>query len=154
MQLNDPQCQPFMEYLESSQLPQDDKLAPRLILESQDYVLQNGALYHLYYPRGQGHRSERLVKQLVVPFALRDDILLSFHDSLLGGRFATERIYQSIRLRYYWIGMYSDIMDYVKSCDACQKAKRLIHPQNPQLHPLPVAPNKLFSRWHCDIMAH
>ncbi|KAL8605220.1 hypothetical protein ACOMHN_031161 [Nucella lapillus] len=125
MQLNDPQCQPFIEYLESSQLPQDDKLAPRLILESQDYVLQNGVLYHLYYPRRQGHRTERSIKQL------GDDILLSFHDSLLGGHFATERTYQSIRLRYYWIGMYSDIMDYVKSCDACQKAKRVIHPQNP-----------------------
>ena len=152
LQLLDTQCRPFMDYLEQNLLPSDNKIARRLILENQDYVMTNGVLYHLYYPRGKGHRSERLVKQLVVPFDLRNDILLSFHDSLLGGHFATDRTYQSIRLRYFWIGMYADILDYVKSCEACQKAKRVIHPQNPQLHPLPVAPNQLFSRWHCDIL--
>ena len=115
MQLADPQSAPFMAYAEDNVLPPDDKLARRL-LESQDYVMDNGLLFHLYYPRGQGHRTERLVKQLVVPFPLRNDILLSFHDSLLGGHFATERTYQSIRLRYFWIGMYADITTYVKTC--------------------------------------
>ena len=152
MQCKDPQCAPFLAYLEQDQLPEDDKLARRLMLESQDYVVNNGLLYHLYYPRGQGHRTERLVRQLVVPFPLRNDILLSFHDSLLGSHFATERTYQAIRLRYFWIGMYSDIAEYVKTCIACQKAKRVIHPQRPELTPLPIAPNGLFSRWHTDIL--
>ena len=152
MQLADPQSAPFMAYVEDNVLPPDDKLARRLLLESQDYVMDNGLLFHLYYPRGQGHRTERLVTQLVVPFPLRNDILLSFYDSLLGGHFATERTYQSIRLRYFWIGMYADITTYVKTCVACQKAKRVIHPGHPTITPLPVAENKLFSRWHCDIL--
>ena len=122
LQLQDMQCRPFMDYLEQNLLPSDDKVARRLILESQDYVMTNGVLYHLYYPRGKGHRSERFVKQLVVPFDLRNDILL-FHDSLSGGHFATGRTYQSIGLCYFWIGMYADILDYVKSCEACQKAE-------------------------------
>ena len=152
MQLADPQSAPFMAYAEDNVLPPDDKLARRLLLESQDYVMDNGLLFHLYYPRGQGHRIERLVKQLVFPFPLRNDILLSFHDSLLGGHFATERTYQSIRLCYFWIGMYADIITYVKSCVACQKAKRVIHPGHPTILPLPIADNTLFSRWHCDIL--
>ena len=123
LQMADRQCKPFIDYLESGCLPEEDKLARRLILESQDYLLQNGVLYHLYYPRGQGHRSDRVVRQLVVPFSLRNDLLLSFHDSLIGGHFATERTYQTVRLRCFWIGMYADILDYVKSCHACQKAK-------------------------------
>ena len=39
-------------------LPPDDKLARQLIFESQDYVMDNGLLFHLYYPRGPGHRTE------------------------------------------------------------------------------------------------
>ena len=36
-----------MDYLEQNLLPSNDKVARRLILESQDYVMTNGVLYHL-----------------------------------------------------------------------------------------------------------
>lgn len=37
-----------------------------VILESQDNVLNEGVLYHYYYPKGRGHCVDRLVKQLAV----------------------------------------------------------------------------------------
>ena len=39
---------PIVAYLTSGELPADDKQAKRLAYESQYYVIENGALYHLY----------------------------------------------------------------------------------------------------------
>ena len=48
----------FIAYAEDNVLPPDNKLARQLIFESQDYVMDNELLFHLYYPRGRGHRTE------------------------------------------------------------------------------------------------
>ena len=58
MQLADPQSAPFMASVEDNVLPPDDQRARRLLLESQDYVMDNELLFHLYDPRGRGHRTE------------------------------------------------------------------------------------------------
>ena len=140
----------MIHYLEDGTLPKDDNAARRLILEAQDHVLCDGVLFHLFYPRGKGHRSERTTKQLVVPHALRDDVLLSYHDSLIGGGHqGIERTFHHIREKYYWPGMYADVAYYVKSCVDCQQAKRPIHAKKPPLQPLPQ-PRRLFQRLHVD----
>ena len=77
LQRKDAQLMQMINYLESQILPDDPKIARRLILEAQDHVLDEGVLYHFYYPRGKGHMTDSLVKQLVVPHALRNDILLT-----------------------------------------------------------------------------
>ena len=101
-QINDTQLRPIIDYLTSGVLPEDDKAARRLILESQDFIVANETLYHLYYPRGKGHKSDRLIRQLVVPQILPHDVLLSYHDSVTGGHQGMERTYQSIRQKYFW----------------------------------------------------
>lgn len=53
--------------------------------------------------------------------------------------------HQSIRLRYFWSGMYADIATYVKTCVACQKAKRVIHPGHPTITPMPITENTVFT---------
>ena len=151
VQLADNFCASMLKYLEKGELPSEEKVARRLMRESQDFVVTHtGTLHHLYYPRTKGVQAERVIRQLVVPEVLRNDILLAFHDSLLAGHFATERTYQAIRLRYYWPGMYTDIERYCRSCVPCQKAKRQIHVPKPELKPLPRG--TLFSRWHVDLM--
>jgi len=150
LQRSDSDVLTLIEYLEQGTLPAIDKVARRLILESQDYILDDGILHHLYYPRGKGDKTERLVKQLVIPQALRNDILLSLHDSLMAGHQGIERTYQLIRFRYFWPGMYNHIKTYVKTCIACQKSKRMHKTVKVPLHPLPVG--SLFSRLHVDIV--
>ena len=152
LQRKDPQVAEMIHYLEEGTLPKDDKAARRLILEAQDHVLCDGVLFHLFYPRGKGHRSERTTKQLVVPHTLRDDVLLSYHDSLIGGGHqGIERTFHHIREKYYWPGMYADVAYYVKSCVDCQQAKRPIHAKKPPLQPLPQ-PRRLFQRLHVDVL--
>jgi hypothetical protein len=151
LQRRDPQLKIMIDYLQDGTLLDDDKKSRQLILEAQDHVLDEGILYHLWYPRGSGTKDERVIRQLVVPFDMRNDVLLSFHDSLLGGAHqGVDRTYQSIRLRYYWPHMYNDITQYVRSCLDCQQSKRPTHVQRPPLCPLPVP--GLFERMHMDFL--
>ena len=131
-------------------LPDDDKLARQVTIESNDYIVDNDILYHLYYPRGKGHRVDRMVKQLVIPLSLRNDILLAYHDALTGGHQGIERTYQSIRQTYFWTTMYKDIHYYVKSCLSCQKSNCLIHKNKAPLTPVPT--EDVHGRWHMDFL--
>jgi len=122
MQGNDPELKPMILYLENRSLPEDAKLAHRLVVESNDYFLDNGVLFHLYYPRGNVLKSERVIKQLVVPKALQNDISYALTTDHQG----IERTYHSIRLKYIWYKMVQDIQYYCKSCEVCARAKHII----------------------------
>lgn len=151
IQREDSQLLQMIQYLENGTLPDNSKTARKLVSESHDHVLDQRVLYHMWYPRTTGHKSDRIAKQLVVPHSLRNEVLLSFHDSLLAGAHqGVERTYHSIRLRYYWPGMYADITQYVKSCIQCQQSKRSYHANTPPLCPLPVP--QLFERLHIDFL--
>ena len=119
-QLQDEEIGPMIRYKENQVLPVDDNVARRLILESHDFKVENGLLYHFYYPRGKGHKTERLIKQSVVPLNLRDDVFQSYHDAITACHLGIERTYQTIRQKYFWHSMYSDIQTYVKPCLECQ----------------------------------
>ena len=137
------QLNPIIEYLDSNTSPTCDKEARHVLLESQHYILENGVLYHnLYCPRGKGHRADRLIKQLVVPRVLRNDVLLPYHDPLVGGHQGMEQTYQSIWQKYFWPRMFSDIENYVTSCEICQQVKRIYISCNASAFPLPAC------RWH------
>ena len=150
MQRKDPELSLMIKYLEDRELPEDRKVAHRLSVEANEYVLENGVLFHLYYPRGKGPKSERVIKQLAVPHSLRNDVLLAYHDALLAGHQGIKRTYHAIRLKYFWVGMYEQIWYYVKSCETCARAKRDKHHRDAPLKPLPV--EDVFSRIHMDIL--
>lgn len=61
-------------YIEYKELPDQDRHYRKVILESQDYVIDDGVLYHFYYPKGNGYRTDRFVKQLAVPHKMRDAV--------------------------------------------------------------------------------
>ena len=130
-QLQDKETGPMIRYKENQVLSVDDNVARRLILESHDFKVKNGLLYHFYYPRGKGHKTEMLIKQLVVPLNLRDDVLQSYYDAITACHQGIERTYQTIRQKYFWHSMYSDIPTYVKSCLECQRNKRDKHARQP-----------------------
>ena len=46
--------------------------------------------------------------------------------------------------------MHSDIVEYIKSCDRCQRAKRNYDPSKPPHSPMPQVGR--FERWHIDIL--
>lgn len=84
---------------------------------------------------------------MALPKILRKDALLSYHDSLAGGgHLGIEKVKTAIYRTYYWPRMHSDIVEYVKSFDCCQRAKRDFNPMNP------MPPAQKFERSHIDIL--
>lgn len=68
-QKNDSDFKDIIAYMVDKELPNRG-----IILEYQDYVLDEGVLYHFYDPKGGGHCD----KQIAVPHQLRDDVLRSY----------------------------------------------------------------------------
>ena len=139
-----------MRFMEQQILPDDDKLALEIRRTYQDYEIDNGILYYRYVPPGKGPRSERLIRQVMVPHVLRSDLLKSYHDSLLGSHQGFNRTYERLKKKYWWHSMSKDTKTYIESCDVCQKSKRHFHAHRAPLHPLPIVDT--FHRVHMDFL--
>jgi len=146
------QCPDFkdiIDYLRTGTLSDDNKSARRTVLESEQYTLLNDTLYHLYMPRHKGKdRVHPVVQQLCLPRTLRQNVLKAYHDD--NGHIGFDKLYASIRAKYYWPKMYADLSDYVRSCSDCQQTKRPIHHRKAPLKLIPV--EDVFSRFHLDYL--
>jgi len=140
---------PIITYLTSGVLPDDDKQAKRLAYDAQYYVIENGALYHLYESKTKDvNKAKGVIRQLVVPKKLRTEVLKSLHDD--NGHPGLSRFYTCLRERYFWYGMYSEAEKYVKECAACQKTKYPTNAKKAPLHPLQI--DEVFGRYHVDLI--
>ena len=88
------------------------------------------------------------VSQLVIPETLVGDVLKLNHDSPGVNHEGISRTYARIRCRYYWPSMFSDIEQYVRSCEVCLRGKTGAHLARPQLASWDVG--ELFHRLHVD----
>jgi len=60
--------------------------------------------------------------RIVVPKDDRDCVIGLFHDDM--GHLGVERVYDLTKRRFYWLGMYQDIKEYVQDKCDCKKAKK------------------------------
>lgn len=152
LQRNCPDFQQVYEYLLDGTLPAESNAQDLIISEAKHFSLVEGILYHWFQRRCKKPKGEfNFVKQVALPRVLRKDALLSYHDSLAGGgHLGIEKVKTALYRKYYWPRMHSDIVEYVKSCDRCQHAKRDFNPAKPPMQALP--PAKKFERWHIDIL--
>ena len=139
-------------YLNSGTLPTNSEKSKRVLADSDNYCLDNGVLFHLHTNRAKRlPKYQRVVKQLAIPCHLRPEILYAYHDSLLGGGHqGYERTLESMRSKYYWPKMPTQIQDYINSCDICQKSKRTYGQGRPPLTSMPI--DNRFDRWHMDFI--
>jgi hypothetical protein len=116
----------IIAYLRSGELPQDAKLARQTIFQAEDFHFNGGLLYHKYNPRNK-HKSEEqpLIEQLVLPVAMRTKVMYQYHDLI--GHPNYERMYATIRNKYWWNGMFTDIKKYAKCCEACGAVRNDTH---------------------------
>jgi len=144
-----PELGPMIEYLESNTLPDDDKKARQIVIESERYIIENNILFHLFSPRRVQLSHSLPIKQVVVPISMRALVLKSMHDSNFAASHpGLDRTYANIQARFYWKNCWTDVYKYVTSCDQCQAAKRATHAHKAPL--IPIAPNQLFERLHID----
>ncbi|GFX10731.1 transposon Tf2-9 polyprotein [Trichonephila clavipes] len=74
----------------------------------------------------------------VIPKHLRADILRHFHDALTAGHLGFAKTYDRIRKRFYWPGMYRNVVRYVMHCRECQRRNSV--PQRPPGRLVPIPP--------------
>jgi len=80
--------------------------------QTSNYIQRNGKLYR---KRTDG-KELRVIKQNEM-----ESILFMCHDHPTGGHFGVDATYNKIKERFYWAGMKTDIKNYIKKCDACQR---------------------------------
>jgi transposase InsO family protein len=89
--------------------------------------------------------------QLVVPNnpELRTTILAASHDDVTGAHFGRDKTLASVRRRFTWDGLASDVERYVTSCDSCQRNKPSQQLTPGLLMPLPI-PERPATHWTQD----
>ena len=137
MQRKDPDLMDLISYLEDEILPQDNRIARATLRVIDDYYLDdNGLLCHLWTPTGRGRSG--IQPQLVIPSALRHEILTLGHNDVTAGHMGTFKTYEKLRLRYYWRGMFNDVQHWCRTCVHCAMKKRPRATNKAPLLPIPV----------------
>lgn len=146
-QRHDPDLADLIQYLESSKLPDKDTIAHSLTIN--DYFLnEDGLLFHLRTPKVR--RRTTTHEQLVIPAALRYELLKWGHDDPTAAHLGTMKTYEKLHLQYYWRNMFSDIQHWCKSCCDCAMRKTPRNCHKAPLLPIPV--QDAFDRVACDIL--
>ena len=103
----------------------------------EEFQFINGCLHRIWYPHGRRQREKPLI-QLVVPRTMQTDILEAAHDDKMAGHLGQERTYERIRQRFWWIGMWTKVKEWVQSCEECQRRKNPKHNKTGKLIPIYV----------------
>jgi len=122
LQSKDQSIAQLVKYLQTGELPGNSSDDRKLISKVDQYVLQDGILYHLHSPTAPFRRQETRC-QLVIPRNLIDEVLASMHDDITAGHLGVAKTYDKIRQRYFWEGMYKDIAHWIGTCKDCASKK-------------------------------
>jgi len=144
-----PDYKPIFEYIEEGKLPQEEKAARKIIFESEQFIIDDGTLYHLFNPRTK--RMDEIVpivKQLCIPRILREELMIANHDN--NCHVGQERLYNSLKMKYWFPLMYSTVLQYVASYALCQRTKTSQHRKKAPLKPLEMV--EPFGRVHMDFV--
>lgn len=142
-QLKDDEAVLILSYLQEGTLPEDEKLARKLVLESKHFCVIEGVLYH-----DDQTRSGRTC--VVVPKELRLALLEEAHSGRFAGHLAEKKVYDRLKRYVWWRGMRNDVHKFCRACLVCSSRKGTRKTFQPPLQPIPVAGS--FHRVAVDIL--
>jgi hypothetical protein len=124
--------------------PEIDKVRKALLAkESSDkYILLDGMV----------HRLVNGVPKLWVPPNQRRDLITEAHDGLFGGHRGEKVTMARLREDYWWVGMTTDIKDYIFKCTSC-RTNKVQNPSvpHPSFHKTTSLGHKAFERIVMDV---
>lgn len=142
-QCKDPSLAPLIDYLAEGTLPSDAAAARLVVAKAQSFSLIDKILYHL-------DAKQRQVRQAVVPKHLQPRIMHDYHQGRMSGHFSGPRLYRTISQTWWWERMFTDILEFCRSCPQCHIATGAGKPLVPPLHSIPV--DRVFQIVGVDIM--
>ena len=89
-------------------------------MQCEDYVLLNGILFKIWYDRED--KGETLLV-LCTPEKYVPTVLYQYHTPLLAGDPGVVKLYETIKQKYYFPGMFNLIREFVECCLECQSMK-------------------------------
>ena len=162
-----PLLTPFVEGTDISverlkSLQKEDKCLERLhLLANKGETLRSGKENEYYFKYDKGvltryFKSPRIahgdvVKQVVVPFSLREKVMKLAHESIMAGHLALGKTMGRILSSFYWPNINDDVAKFVKSCDVCQRSEPRGRIKKAPLTPMPLI-RQPFSRIALDII--
>ena len=148
----DPCYSDIIKYLRNNlALPDSEIKRQHVISVHSSYLLIDDVLYHIEVKQGKGHKKDRSTIQLAIPICMKELILKHVHDDILsGGHMGINRTIEKARAQYFWPNMYSDIVNYVKSCERCSSRKQPVFPVRASFEPMPI-PEGPWQRVSTDI---
>jgi len=92
--------------------------------------------------------------RIVVPQdpSLRTRILAEFHDSVTGAHAGRDRMLADVQKRFSWVGLSTDVDQYVATCESCQRNKMSKQLKPGLLMPLPI-PEEVCLHWTTDAVS-
>lgn len=113
---------------------------------------QKCALYFLrdskLYRRSKQDHNKYL---LALPKSMINYVLRQAHDVPTGGHFGAKKTLETIKSRFYWPTLEKDVINYVKTCDKCQRKKANNQPKQGMMIPM-VIPKTPFEIVGVDLM--
>ena len=131
LQRHDEEFAITLQFLENGNVPEDQRLAQYLKVEQPNFEVIDGLLcYH--------HPLTPECIRIAVPRCLRATLMKEAHGGKFAGQFAERKVYLTLRGRYWWKGMRSDVRRYCRSCLVCASRKGPGRRQCAELCPIPV----------------
>jgi len=113
----DPLAQAIRAYLADQELPEDQQSSNRIRKLGREMYLGQGCLWKAYSKKGQRTRN-----LLYTPVALRERALEGAHSSWIGGHSGSQKTAERLLQNFWWPGLHSDAIAFVKNCVRCQQA--------------------------------
>ena len=123
LQKADSFCKPYIDYILDGVLPDDDRKAKNIIMESVHYDIIDDRLFRLGHPNAKHLQS---IKMLCIPSVLQPALIKAVHSnlSLGGGHFGFDKTYSNLKASgYYFPRMASQTYKVCKNCEICQLRK-------------------------------
>ena len=125
-QLEDPDCQPVISYLEQGHLPDDDAAARKIVLESTTFELEDDMLFRLMPDK---------TLRTVVPCGARRQLFNEVHEGMYGAHQWTEKIHSVLSRHYWWPAMRKDIQEWCRACEVFYQESWILTSRPIDTHP-------------------
>ena len=117
----DPYFKDIVKYLEKDYCRYVGKVQKVFKMQCENYVLLNGVLFKIRYDRED--KGEALLV-LCVPEKYIPTVLYQYHTPLLARHPGVVELYETIKQKYYFPGMFNLVREFVECCLECKSMKR------------------------------
>ena len=141
----DPDFSGLFRYIKDGILPEDRLQAKRMVLEHQQFAIVDSVLY---YENPDFPGVWRI--QGAVPQCIRETLLEETHSKNFAGHFAERKMYATLRKKYWWSRMRTDVRRHCRACLVCATRKGPGRRVWPPLQPIPIG--RPFHRVGVDVL--